>query len=102
MVVGMAKDTTFQLDTTAAGQEILQKMAAELVRSSGQAIMDRANNMATSQSSEVGGFRLSTKVGTIKRGVRAIATVTANDTGNAHASYIARMALLKAKDAGRV
>lgn len=98
----MAQDTTFQLDITAAGQIILQTMAADIVRQSATAIMGRAGNMAASQYSKAPGYKLNTKVGVIRTGKRAIATVTANDADDAHGAYIARLALLKARDAGRV
>jgi hypothetical protein len=97
----MAKDT-FQLDIDAAGAQILQDMAANIVNTSAEAIMARAGSMASAQSSEAPGYRLSNRVGIIRKGTRAIATITVNDTGNAHALYIARQALIKAKDAGRV
>lgn len=102
IVVVMANKTTFQLDISAAGRAILQNMAMPTVQQSAAAIMGRADAMATAQSSEAPGFSLSSRVGVIKRGSRAIATVTANTTSSAHAAYIARQALVKAKDAGRV
>lgn len=98
----MAKDTTFQLNITSAGQVILQTMAADIVRRSAAAIMGRAENMAASQSPDAPGYELHTSIGTIKRGRRAIATVKANNADSAHGAYIARLALIKAKDAGRV
>lgn len=104
MVSDMADNTTFVLDITAAGKEILQDMAADIVAQSGAAIMERANRMANSLSTEAPGFGISSKVGLNRGGTgeRAITTVTANDTGDAHQAYIARMALVKAIDAGRL
>lgn len=103
-ISSMATDTTFVLDITAAGKEILQDMAANIVATSGAAIMDRANRMASSLSTEPPGFGISSKVGLNQggSGERAITTITANDTGGAHQAYIARMALVKAIDAGRL
>jgi hypothetical protein len=100
----MATDTSFVLDITAAGKEILQDMAADIVAQSGDAILERANRMANSLSGNAPGFGISSKVGLNKggSGERAITTITANDTGDAHQSYIAHMALVKAIDAGRV
>lgn len=98
----MSTNTSFQLDITDAGLVILQDMAADIVEQSGNAIMQRANNMANSLSTNAPGFTSSNRVGTIKRGTRAITTITANDTGDPHQAYIARMALVKAIDAGRV
>lgn len=98
----MANNATFQLDISGAGKTILQEMAADIVRSSGQAIMDRANGMASSQSKEAPGFELHSSVGVIKTGRRAIATVKAKETDSIHGAYVARLALTKAKDAGRV
>jgi len=58
--------------------------------------------MAGSMSSNPPDINLSTRVGTIRRGRRAIATLTVDPHGDAHSNYIGRMALVKAKDAGRV
>lgn len=52
-------------------------------------------------SSEPPEITVSTSVGTVKRGKRAIATVRVNGK-DAHQNYIGRMALIKARDAGRV
>lgn len=103
-ISSMATDTTFVLDITAAGKEILQDMASDIVAQSGAAIMERANRMANSLSTNAPGFEISSKVGLNRggSGERAITTIAANDTGDAHQSYIARMALVKAIDAGRV
>ena len=98
----MAADTTFVLDITAAGEQILQDMAAEIVAQSGQAIKERAEGMAASMSTNPPTFESSSRVGTIKKGERAITTITANDTGDAHQNYVAHEVLVKAKDAGRV
>lgn len=98
----MATKTTFQLDTSAAGQIILQRMVSGVVTQSAAAVLARANRIGAAISSEQPGFELSTRVGTIKRGTRIIATITANETHDPHQAYVAHQALLKAKDAGRV
>lgn len=98
----MANKTTFQLDITAAGQAILQSMAVGIVQQSAQAILARANGIALAQSANAPGFEVSSRVGVIRRGSRAITTITASATPNAHLAYVARQALVKAKDAGRV
>ena len=94
------KDVTFQLDQN-AGAKILQNMAMPTVQKSAAAIAARANSMAASVTSEPPDFTVSSQVGTIRRGRRAIATVRAS-TQDAHQGYIANMTLAKAKDAGRV
>jgi hypothetical protein len=80
---------------------VLQTMAMPLVRQAAQAIAARAQSMASSMSSNPPNITAATTVGTIKRGVRAIGTVTAEGDDD-HALYIGVMALRKAKDAGRV
>lgn len=102
MVSNMARDTSFQLDITAAGEQILQDMAADIVQQSAQAIKSRAERMAASLSKNPPTFELSSQVGTIRTGKRAFSTITANETGDAHQAYVAHQALAKAKDAGRV
>jgi hypothetical protein len=92
---------TFQLDISAAGLEILQGLAAPVVKQSAEAIAARARSMAASMSTETIEFQTSNHIGTITNGVRAIATVTANGL-DAHQAYIADMALIKSKDAGQV
>lgn len=92
---------TFSLDITAAGKQILQDMAMPSVKAAGQRILARANSMASSQSNEPPVFELTSSVGTIKRGQRAIARVSA-PTNNAREHYLAYNALAKAKDAGRL
>jgi hypothetical protein len=98
--IGISKDVSFSLDTQ-AGQVVLQTMAMPLVRQAAQAIAARAQSMASSMSSNPPNITAATTVGTIKRGVRAIGTVTAEGDDD-HALYIGVMALRKAKDAGRV
>jgi len=102
LIIYMKSKTTFQLDTAAAGQVILQNMVASVTARSGNAIASRAASIAgsISTSSEVE-FKVNTKVGTIKRGKRAITKVSA-DFSNKRESYIAHTALAKAKDAGRL
>ncbi len=96
----MSKDVSFQLDPK-GGAEILQKKAAKVVQKSAEAIAARAASMASSIASETPTISVSTKVGTIKRGKRAIATVSAVGK-NQHENYVGHIALAKAKDAGRV
>lgn len=97
----MSKFITFQLDT-AGGQDILTNMAMATINQSAQAIKGRAESMVGSMSSKPPTISVTTHIGTIRRGRRAIATVTASGGLDAHANYIGRMALVKAKDAGRV
>lgn len=96
----MSQDVSFQLDIN-AGSEILTKMVAPLIKQSGEAIAGRARSIAGSMSSNPPEISVTTSVGVIKRGNRAIATVTARGR-DAHENYIGLMALKKAKDAGRV
>ena len=96
----MSKDVAFSLDTT-GGQEILQSMAAGVVKQSASAIAARATSIASSVSSDPPEISVTESVGTIRRGVRAIATIRAVGK-NAHENYIGHQALSKAKDAGRV
>lgn len=97
---GMRTNASFQLDIQGA-QELLTDMVMPLVKSSADAIASRAGGMAGSISSRPPTFTVSTRVGTIRRGVRAIATVTANGP-DAHAEYVGHTALTKSIDAGRV
>lgn len=96
----MSRDVTFSLDTAAAAA-ILTEMAAPLIKQSADAIAARARSMAGSMSSDPPTITVTTTVGTVKRGRRAIATIRATGT-DAHQNYIGRMALMKARDAGRV
>lgn len=96
----MAKDVTFQLDPI-GGAEVLQVMMMPTIRQAGAAIAARATSMAQSQSSNPPSISVSNDVSVIKRGYRAISTIRATGD-NAHASYIGYMALVKAKDAGRI
>jgi len=96
----MGRNESFQLDVK-GGQDVLQKMAAPLVKQSAEAIAARARGMASSLSSNPPTITVETKVGTIKRGLRAIATVKAEGS-DAHENYIGHKVLAKAKDAGRV
>lgn len=93
-------DVSFVLDTAAA-EELLTSMAMPTVKTSAEAIANRARSMAGSMSSQPPEFTVTTEVGTIKRGVRAIATIAVQAT-TAHQNYIGFMALSKAKDAGKV
>ena len=97
----MAKnDVTFQLDTAAA-EELLTSMAMPLVKTAGEAVAARARGMASQMSSDPPQISVTTEVGTIKRGRRAIATVKAEGK-DAHQAYIGFMAISKSKDAGKV
>ena len=96
----MSKNVAFALDQ-AGGQDILQTMAASVVKQSADAIAARARSMANSMSSNPPSISVTTSVGTIKRGVRAIATISA-EGNDARQNYIGFMALKKANDAGRV
>lgn len=96
----MSNDVSFALDPK-GGEEILTGMAMPLVRQSAEAIAARAQGMAGSMSKHPPSFSVDAKVGIIKRGSRAIATVRAEGR-DAHANYVGRMALTKSKDAGRV
>lgn len=96
----MSKDVSFQLDTAAASV-ILTEMVAPLIKQSGDAIAQRARSIASSMSSDPPEITVTQSVGTVKRGRRAIATITARGK-DSHQNYIGRMALMKARDAGRV
>lgn len=96
----MSKDVSFSLDPQ-GGQDILQSMAMSTVKQSAEAIGARARGIASSISSDPPEITVTTTVGTIRRGVRAIATVRALGE-DAHANYIGHQALAKSKDAGRV
>lgn len=95
----MAKDVSFSLDPK-GGEEILQGMMMPTVKQRADAIAARAQSMAGSMTSNPPTISVSTKLGTIKRGVRAIATVKAEGS-DAHSNYVGHIALAKAKDAGR-
>lgn len=92
-------DVSFSLDP-AGGQEILTQMAAATVKEKADAIAARAASMAGSMSKTPPNITVTTKVGTIKRGMRAIATISAEGR-NAHQNYIGHYVLARAKDAGR-
>lgn len=92
---------TFALDTK-GGEDVLTALAMPTIKQSGEAIKARANAMAGSLSSNPPEISISTSVGTIRRGRRAIATLRVNGGADAHKNYIGAMALSKAKDAGRV
>lgn len=96
----MSSDVSFSLDTEAASA-ILTDMVAPLIKQSGEAIAARAQSMANSMSKDPPIITVTTSVGTVKRGRRAIATITATGK-DAHQNYIGHMALIKARDAGRV
>ena len=98
--ISMSKDVSFALDQK-GGEDILQRMSASVVKTSADAIAARATGMASSLTSNPPSITVSTKVGTIKRGIRAIATIKA-EGADQHENYIGHIALTKAKDAGRV
>lgn len=99
--ISMSADVSFQLDPK-GGQDVLTQMAMPVVKQAAEAIAARANGMASSMSSDPPEITVSTKFGTIKRGVRAIATIKADGGGDTHKGYIGTTALAKSKDAGRV
>lgn len=98
--MGMSTDVSFSLDAEAAST-ILTEMVAPLIKQSGEAIAARAQSMANSMSSDPPSISVTTSVGVVKRGRRAISTITAHGN-NAHQNYIGHLALVKARDAGRV
>lgn len=95
----MSADTSFYLDTAAA-EEILTVMAMPVVKQKAEAIAQRAQSMAGSMSKTPPNIQVTTRIGTVKRGVRAIAEITAQGK-NAHQNYIGHYVLARAKDAGR-
>lgn len=95
----MSRDTSFFLDTVAA-EEILTVMAMPVVKQKADAIAQRAASMAGSMSKNPPNISVSTRIGTVKRGVRAIAEIKAEGR-NAHQNYIGHYVLARAKDAGR-
>lgn len=97
--IGMSKDVSFAMDTK-GGEEILQSMMMPTVKQKADAIAARAQSMAGSMSKTPPNITVTTKIGTIKRGVRAIATISAEGR-NAHQNYIGHYVLARAKDAGR-
>lgn len=96
----MSKDVTFQLDVAAAS-EILTEMAIPVIEQRGAAIASRAQSIASAMSSDPPDIEVTTAVGTIRRGTRAIATITTTGKDDRQ-SYIGAVALSKAKDAGRM
>jgi hypothetical protein len=95
----MSKDTSFVLDPK-GGEQILQTMMMQNVKQRAEAIASRARSIASSLTSDPPSITVASKVGTIRRGVRAIATITAEGQDQ-HANYVGHRALAKAKDAGR-
>lgn len=93
------RDVSFTLDIQAASV-ILTDMAAPVVKQKAEAIAARARSMAGSMTSNPPDISVTTGVGIIKRGNRAIATIRAAGN-NARANYIGNVALSKSKDAGR-
>jgi hypothetical protein len=97
---GMNNETSFQLDTDAA-EIIITDMASSIVQTSADAIAERAKAMVSSITSQPVSIETSTSVGTIRRGKRFIAKISAQGL-NAHGTYAGHQALAKAKDAGRI
>lgn len=95
----MSKDVSFSLDPK-GGETILQTMMMPTVKQKADAIAARASSMAGSMSRTPPNITVTTKIGTIKRGVRAIATIAAEGK-DAHENYIGHYVLARAKDAGR-
>jgi len=95
----MSKDVSFSLDQK-GGETILQSMMMPTVKQRAEAIAARAQAMVGSMSSNPPSITVTTRLGTIKRGVRAIATIKA-EGDDAHENYIGHIALAKSKDAGR-
>lgn len=95
----MSKDVSFSLDPS-GGKQILESMVAPTVSAKANAIASRARGIAGSMSSDPPEISVTTAVGTIKRGTRAIATIRAVGS-DAHENYIGHLALAKSKDAGR-
>lgn len=75
-------------------------MAMPVVKAKADAIAARATSMAGSMSKQPPNISVTTRIGTVKRGVRAIAEVRAEGR-NAHQNYIGHYVLARAKDAGR-
>lgn len=94
----MSKDVSVWIDP-AGGAYVLQVMSRAIAQELGQKIANRASYTAAAMDDDAPTFKAETKVGTIKRGSRAICTVQA-ETTNARQLYVARMALTKSKDAG--
>ena len=95
----MSKDVSFAMDTK-GGEEILQSMMMPVVKQKADAIAARASSMAGSMSNKAPTITVTTRIGTIKRGIRAIATISAEGR-DAHQNYIGHYVLARAKDAGR-
>jgi hypothetical protein len=95
----MTKDVSFALDPK-GGEEILQGMMMATVKQKADAIAARAAAMAGSMSNKPPSISVTTRIGTIKRGIRAIATISA-EGDDAHQNYIGHYVLARAKDAGR-
>lgn len=93
----MVKDVTFSLDEK-GGADILQKMAQKTIKVRAGAMASRARSMASSMSSDPPEIKVNMSVGTIKRGARAIATITA-EGNDPHSRYIGHVVLAKSKDA---
>lgn len=96
----MGKNVSFSLDL-GGGAYVLQTMAKSAVQAAGERIAGRATAMAASISSEPPTITCKTSVRRIKKGERAVAIV-GTDTNDEHERYIARTAISKSIDAGKV
>ena len=95
----MSQDVIFSLDLK-GGEEILTNMVAPTLKRKAEAIASRARSIASSTSSDPPIITVTESVGTVRRGTRAIATITAVGK-DAHQNFIGHQALAKSKDAGR-
>lgn len=96
----MSKDVSFYLDIK-GGEEILSKMMLPTIKRRADAMAERARGMASGLTSKPPVISVRTEIGTIKRGVRAIAIISADGGGDPHSNYIGHQVLAKSKDAGR-
>lgn len=97
----MSKDVSFSLDI-GGGQTILTEMVAPLIRTSTEAIAQRARSMASSISSDPPTIETTTSIRASSRGGARIVGIVRSVGSDDHQNYIGYTALAKAKDAGRV
>ena len=95
----MARKVSFQFNLIGGGA-VLQVMAMSAVRKSANAIADRARSNASTMTSRPPNITVTSSVGVIKRGSRAIAKVSGG--GSQRDNYIAAQSIRKAKDAGKL
>lgn len=96
----MAKDVSFWLNP-AGGAYVLQLDTQKVLVEAANKIANRATYMSKTVSSNPPQFKVTNKVGVIRRGERRIAYVYADAT-NKHQTYIAKSVLPKSTDAGKV